>query len=411
MEGLGEIKVIETSSGIAGPVAGRLLADWGADVIHIEHPVTGDMGRDTRRLLTSYRTHLLAGRNIPSDINYSVENNNCNKRGMTLNLSKESGQKIIHTMLETADVLLSNFRPRELKKFNLEYQTLSQLNPKLIHANITGYGSKGPDQDLPGYDFNAFWARSGILRVLLTPEMDPFTTPVGLGDRVTALALACGIMTALFIRERSGIGQEVDTSIFNTGIFVNSHDVGAALVTGQDRQNANRQDLANVLLGSYKTRDGRWLRIAINQPDRYWSRVCQAIGRNDLENDPRFASFNSRIENHNALFTILEEMFLTRTLDEWKVILTEAGLPWAPVASLPEVVSDPQARANDFFTSYDHPTYGHMEIVANPIKLNKTSVVVNRPAPEFGQHTEEILQEYGYSWEDIAQFKEQGVIA
>jgi len=401
------IKVVETASGMAGPMAGRLLADWGADVIHIEHPVRGDMSRDARRLVATR----LGGRAIETDINYSTENHNCNKRGMTLDLSQELGQRIMHRLLEKADVFLANYRPRELKKFNLEYETLSRVNPRLIHADVTGYGKKGPDRDLPGYDFNAFWARSGVLHVLLTPEMIPPTTPMANGDRVAALALACGIVTALFARERTGEGQEVDTSIYQAGVFFNTNDVGGALVTGQDRRNVDREDLVNVLLNSFKTKDGRWLRLAINRPDLYWSRFCQGIGREDLEHDPRFESFASRAENHVALFKIVEETFLAKTLAEWKVRLTEAGLPWAPIQSLPEVISDPQARANEFFTAYDHPTYGRIEVVANPAKLSKTPATIRMPAPEFGQHTEEILVEHGYTWEDIAQFKEEGVIA
>jgi len=403
------VKIIETASGMAGPMAGRLLADWGADVVHVEHPVRGDMSRDARRILAGRR--ILSGRSISSDVNYSHENHNCSKRGMTLDLSREQGREIIHRMLKTADVLLSNFRPRELEKFQIDYETLSGLNPRLICANVTGYGMKGPDRDLPGYDFNAFWAKTGILRVLLTPDMEPPTTPVALGDRVAALSFTCGILAALFARETTGMGQQVDTSLFNTGVFVNASDVGAALVTGQDRQNVERRDLANVLLGSYKTKDGRWLRLAVNQPDLYWSRVCRALGREDLEHDPRFEDFVDRMENHVALFEILEEAFLARPLDEWRVRLTEAGLPWAPVSTLPEVISDPQARANDFFAGYEHPTHGHIEVVANPAHLSNTPASVQRPAPEFGQHTEEVLLEYGYSWEDIAQFKEQGVIA
>jgi len=402
------IKVIETASGMAGPMAGRLLADWGADVIHIEHPVRGDMSREARRLLSS---SVSGGRAIVTDINYSHENHNCNKRGMTLNLATEPGREIIYRLLEKADVLLSNFRPRELKKFNLEYKALSRLNPGLICANVTGYGKKGSDRDLPGYDFNAFWARSGVLHVLLTPEMIPPATPMGNGDRVASLALACGILTALFVRERTGAGQEVDTSIFNAGVYFNTIDVGGALVTGQDRRNVDREDLANVLLNSYKTKDGRWLRLAINQPDLYWSRFCRGLGREDLEQDPRFASFASRLENHRQLFTIVEETFLSRTLDEWKVRLTQAGLPWAPIQTLPEVTADPQARANDFFVAYDHPLYGRIKIVANPAKLSKTPATVRLPAPELGQHTEEILLEHNYTWEDIARFKESGVIA
>ena len=344
-------------------------------------------------------------------LNYIAGNHNRNKKGMTLDLSQEGGREVIYKLLEKADVFLTNFRPRELEKFELEYETLSQLNPKLIHANVNSYGRKGPDRDAPGYDYLAFWARSGLLHVLLKPGITPLITPGAMGDRMSALALALGIMTALYVRERTGVGQEVDVSLFNVGVFGIADDIGGALVTGQDLQQPDRKDMLNVVLTYYQTKDGKWLRLGMGQPDPYWSRFCQAIEREDIEHDPRFESFEPRIDNHDALFHILKEVFLSQTLDEWKVRLTEAGLPWAPVQSLPEVIADPQARANDFFVSYDHPTYGRIESVANPVKLSKTLETVRTPAPEFGQHTEEVLLEYGYTWEDIERFKQQGVIA
>ncbi|MFC1939528.1 CaiB/BaiF CoA transferase family protein [Chloroflexota bacterium] len=402
------IRVIETATAAAGPMTGRLLGDWGADVIHVEHPLHGDMGRSQGSLATVRHR---GGRFMESDIDHRFENHNCNKRGMTLDLSQELGQDILYRMLKRADVFLVNFRPRELKKFKLEYETLSRLNPSLIFADVTGYGREGPDQDLPGYDFNAFWAKSGLLHVLQTPEMSPPPTPNANGDRTAAIALACGILVALFEREKNGIGQEVDVSLFGTGIFFNATDVGGSLVTGKDRQNINREDVINALQNSYKTKDGRWFRLALPQPDRYWSRFCHAIEREDIEKDPRFASFEPRIDNHLALFHILEEVFMSRPLAEWKVRLTEAQLPWAAVQTLPEVISDPQARANGYFVACDHPVHGSIELVANPVKLSKTPASVRLPAPQFGQHTEEILLEYDYTWQDINSFKKQGVIA
>ena len=402
------IRVIETASAVAGPLAGRLLGDLGADVIHVEHPARGHLTRAQRHMIGN---RLQGGRQIESDIDYMTENTNCNKRGMALDLSTKGGLEILRRMLESADVFLTNFRPRELEKFDLEYTTLSRLNPRLIMASLTGYGKNGPDKDLPGYDFNVFWARSGILHVLQKRGDIPISTPVGLGDRVTALAFAYGIAAALLARERTGLGQEVDMSLLQAAIFVNATDVGGALATGLDRQNVDRECLANALLNSYQTRDGRWLRIALNQPDRYWSRVCRAIEREDLEHDRRFNSFLPRLENHHALFEVLEEAFLSRTLDEWRVRLDEAGLPWAPILSLPEVIGDPQVRANDCFAALDHPTYGTIEIVANPVKLSRTPAAARMPAPQYGQHTEEILLEYNYTQEDVAQFREQGVIA
>ncbi len=397
------IKIVQTSAFIAGPMATRLLSDWGADVIHIEHPVRGYEVRSqaARRV----------GRQIVSDIDYATENHHRNKRSITLDLSKEGGREIMYKLLEKSDVFMSNFRPREQKKFKLEYETLSQLNPKLIYANLTGYGKKGPERDLPGFEQTGYFARSGMLHVLQVPGSHPPQAPLGSGDNVVGLCLALGIMTALFIRERTGVGQEVDVSLFSAGVYALSYDIAGALVTGQDRQQLGRRDINNVLINSYQTKDGRWLRLSIAQPDLYWSRLCRAIEREGLEHDPRFATFEPRIENHAILFDVLEEVFLGKTLGEWKVRLNEAGLPWAAIQNLPEVISDPQARANDFFVPLEHPTHGRIEVVANPIKLSKTPASVVKPAPEFGQHTEEILLESGYTWEDITRFKGQGVIA
>ncbi|HEY32464.1 MAG TPA: CoA transferase [Dehalococcoidia bacterium] len=397
------IKVMETASVYAGPMAGRLLADWGAEVVHIEHPVRGDIARSE----SSKR----GGKIIQSDINYRLENYNRNKRSITLDLSLEGGRKVLYKLLETADVFISNFRPREIKAYGLEYETLNRLNPGIIRANISGYGRKGPDSDLPGYEFTSYFPRTGMLHVLQTPGGGPGLPPYGLGDNVAAMALACGIMTSLFIRERTGIGQEVDVSLFQAGVYALSLDIAGSLVTGQDRRQVETRDVANPLVSPYRTRDERWLYLGVSQPDLYWSRFCRAIGREDLENDPRFATFDLRIENHVDLSHILEEVFQGRTLEEWKVPLNDAGLPWAPVQNLPETAADPQARANDFYVAYDHPTYGRIEGVANPIQLGRTTAGVTRPAPELGQHTEEVLLEHGYTWEDIERLKQQGVIA
>jgi crotonobetainyl-CoA:carnitine CoA-transferase CaiB-like acyl-CoA transferase len=218
-------------------------------------------------------------------------------------------------------------------------------------------------------------------------------------------------MAALFVREKTGVGQEVDVSLFQTGVHTLSLPVAGSLVTGQDLRQVDRKDIANALVNPYQTKDGRWLFLGISQQDLYWSKFCQAIEREDLEHDPKFVSFEPRIENHVTLFQILEETFLGKTLEEWKVRLNEADLPWAPVQNFPEVTTDPQARANDFFVSYGHPIYGHIEGVANPIKLSKSPATVRMPAPEIGQHTEEVLLEHGYTWEDIERLKEQGIIA
>ncbi len=398
------IKVIQTAQVFAGPIACRLLADWGADVVRIEHPTRGDIsrGQDAKQS---------AGRMITSEIDYVTENFNRNKRGMTLDLSRPSGLEVMYKMLKTVDVLVSSFRPREVVKFGLEYDKLSKLNPRIITANVGGYGTQGPDKDLPGYEYTGYFARPGILHVLTAPGSFPPHTPRGFGDNVAGLALTAGILTALLVREKTGLGQEVDVSLFQTGVFANAVDIAGSLVTGQDRQMLDRKDIANAMANFYETKDGRWIRLSVLVPEPYWLRFCTAIERPDLENDPRFNTFDAKMDNHEALFYILADVFKSKTLDEWKPRLNAGTIPWAPVQSLPEVCNDPQARANDFFVTYDHPAYGKMEGVANPIHLSRTEAVQRMPCPEFSQHTEEVLLEHGYTWEDIARFKDEGIIA
>jgi CoA:oxalate CoA-transferase len=244
--------------------------------------------------------------------------------------------------------------------------------------------------------------------VLQAPGMEPAQMPLCFADYITGALLAYGIMTALFIREKTGVGQEVDASLFNTMAWAISYDVAGTLATRQGRHASLRKERGTPLQNNYQTKDGRWLYITLT--DLYWSKLCQAIGHANLEYDPRFSLPKPRSENHLALFNILDEAFRTKTLDEWDSRLTEAGIPWARLQTLTEIVNDPQARANDFFVPIDHPTYGRMEIMTSPVKLSKTPDTIRMPAPEAGQHTEEVLQEIGYCQEDIARFREHGVI-
>jgi len=394
------IKVVDLSQVAAAPMAARHLADFGADVIHVENPTGGD----SWRVLPAERSS-----EISSEINHRWENFNRNKRGMTLNLAHERGREVMYKLLEKTDVFLTSVRPFQLKRFKLDYDTLSQLNPRLIYSSLLGYGKKGPDRDLPSTETTAFFARAGVAHVSKEPAPYPLVPPLASEDNVAALALAYGIMIALFVREKTGVGQEVDVSLLHIGIYAISIDIAGALVTGKDRQIIPREEAKIAPSNFYQTKDGRWLRCVIR--DNYYARFCQGIGREDLVHDPRFEESKSRADNHAALFDILKEVFATKTLDEWKAQLNEASVNWGPVQTLPEVVTDPQARANDIFVSFDHPTYGPMEVVANPVNLSKNPATVRLPAPEFGQHTEEVLLEYGYTRENIAQFKEQGIIA
>ncbi len=406
--GLERFRVVQTAQWAAGPMCGRLLGDWGMDVLFVEPPSKGDT-RTGLRESPARTQEVMKGRSIATEIDHNLEHLNRNKRSITIDLSKPGGLAVLHRLIDRADVYLHNFRQRELEKFGLEYETLRARHPGLVSASLTGYGRRGPDRDLPAFEGSAFFARSGALHLIQTPGQPPILHPLGLGDYLTGMTLAYGILVALLIRERTGTGQEVDTSLFQTGVFGVSHDVNASLLTGQDRQSLDRQDVPNAVGNSYRTRDGRWFRLVMSDPDPYWPRLCRAIDRPDLIDDARFATYRPRLEHASALFAILDVTFQTRTLAEWRVRLDRERLPWSPVQTLPEVCADAQARANGFFTTLDHPEHGRLELVANPVRLGATPPRI-RAAPRFGEHTDEVLAEHGYTPEEIARLHAEKVV-
>jgi len=239
---------------------------------------------------------------------------------------------------------------------------------------------------------------------LQEPGVAPVQMPIAYADFITAMTMAYGIMTALFIREKTGIAQTVDASLYNSVVYAMANDIGGSLVTGEDRQSIDRKDRA-PLMNFYPTKDNRWLYIMMTRQEVYWPKFCRAIGREDLEQDSRFTSGQLSDEDNHALFNILDEVFRTKTLDEWKPIITAVGFPWAPVQNLPEVCIDPQARENGFFAPLTHPKYGDIEIVANPIKLGTTPEMEKRPAPDFNENTVDVLLEIGYTVEDVEKLK------
>jgi len=329
---------------------------------------------------------------------------------MTLDVSTAEAQEVIRKFIEKSDVCITNLRPNELKRYNLEYETLIKYNLKLIYANVTGYGRKGPDQERPGYDYTAFWARSGFQSVVKEPDRPPIFQRGAMGDHVASLAAACGIITALFHRERTGIGQEVDVSLLGTDCWVLAFDIMAALVTGQYPAVRSREQMLSMV-NVYKTKDDKWIMMMHLQPDPYWPKFCKAMGFEHLANDPEYSTLFARLVHEAELIPMVEQIMAAKTLEEWKKIMDECGLIYAPVQDPTEVAKDEQAWANDNFLKFNHPVHGAMTMVNNPMRLSKTPGAIRRPAPEFNQHTEELLLEFGFSWEDIARLKEKGLIA
>jgi len=403
IKGLEGIRVVEVGGAFAMPLAGMLMGSWGADVIHVEPPNRGDL---QRHLLAAG----MAGWAKPHAVNYIWEHVDRNKKSLTVNLKSAEGQKIIYSLLKKSDVFLNNLRPYEMEKFNLDYQTLSAINSQIIYANLTGYGQRGPEKNVGGYDSVAFWARSGVMDLMHEEDNAPNISRPAYGDSISSQTLLAGIMAALFIRERTGQGQEVETSLFNTATFALGTDISGCLITGEDSIRPSRKTIGNPIRNIYPTSDNRWIMLGMTNSQHYWPAFCTAIGRPDLTENDKFGTQENRSKNATELVSIIEGIFFSRSYDQWVDILSRNKLVWSPVKTPLEVTRDEQAIANEFFTDWDHPTYGKIKMLNNPIKLSKTVAENRCKAPELGEHTDQILEELGYSQVDINKMRQNGII-
>ena len=399
------IKVIELCHWVLGPTCCRVLGEMGADVIKIEDPKGGD---PVRGLLPP---NVMVEQGLGS-VNPFWEQWNGSKRAVTLDLAKETAGEVVSKLLAQADVFVTNFRPRVIDRFGLDYQSVAAINPKIIYAQATGFGSKGPDRDRAAFDDTVFWLRSGIMSTLGEPDAPPVPLRGAMGDLTSAVFLAGAIVTALFARDRSGLGQKIDISLLSTGMWVAGEDIQRRLTWGERGGNRKyaRKEAPNPLRNTYQTADGKWVFFMMLQTDRYWPAVCRAIGREDLEDDPRFDSHQKRVQKHREIIALLDDILATRTLDEWAERFEEYGLVWEPETTIAEVVADPQVMANDFVAEVPHPSGDTMRLLRVPFQFSATPIGPKAPAPELGQHTEEVLLELGYDWDDLTRLKDEGVI-
>jgi crotonobetainyl-CoA:carnitine CoA-transferase CaiB-like acyl-CoA transferase len=375
-----------------------MLGDLGADVIKIEHRVTGDPARG---LEAGFDMKLGTPRQA------FFETINRNKRGVVLDLGKQKGREIVYQMVEKADVFVTNFRQSAIRRYGMDYETLSKYNPKLVYGLVTGYGSKGPDVDLRSYD-GLGQARSGFMTRCTADE--PIYVGGGIGDAVTATMLAFGVVSALFTRERQGTGQKVETALLSTLMFEQIGDLGMHFIGGLPTVPIPRQKAMNPLVNTYRCADNRWIYLSHLEADRFWPNLCRALGIEELHNDPRFENISKRSGNEE-LIAILDRIFATKTRDEWLTILRENDCVFARVNTYDDLPADPQIIANDYLPEYDHPGYGRTRYPPIPVELSRTPGAIRRPAPQWGQHTEEVLTELlGYTWDQIARLKEDEVI-
>ena len=403
LKGLEGIKGIEVGGVAAMPLAGMLMSTWGAEIIHVEPPGRGDLQR------TLLRNRLSRTGNVPS-MNHLWEHVDRNKKSIAIDIGTPAGQTILHKLVASADVFLNNLRPYELEKFHLTYEFLSRINPRIICANLTGYGQRGPMKNIGGFDSVAFWARSGVMSVSRGDESPPPVSRPAYGDSTTSVHLLAAILAALYIRERTGQGQEVSVSLFNAGIWSMGFDICGCLATGADAEPVERRRVFNPIRNHYPTSDNRWIMLGMTNAQLYWPAFCQTIGHPELENDPRYATFEGRAKNTEELVDIIEKIFRNKTYAEWIEILSKTKLIWGPVMTPLEVARDEQARANDIFVEFDHPRHGPVRMVNNPIKLSKTPAEFKSRAPDLGEHTDRILKDLGYSEEEISGFRKGGIV-
>ena len=398
---LSGIKVIAMSTFIAVPACARLLAEFGAEVIKIESK-GGDLvrfnGVSEGRLGSPYE-----------NTTYDLEN--AHKRDLVINLKAPEGREILFKLLETTDVFLTNWRPQALAKLGLDYESIKDRYPKLVYGAFTGYGETGPDCNLPGYDFTAFWARGGIMGSLMQKGAEPINLVPGMGDHISGYFMASGIMIALYKALKTGKGDKVSTSLLHSSIFIQGIPMQAAQYKdlGQSYP-ISRKDAENPFNNTYKTKDDRYLQLSMPPFDVFYPKFMPLIGREDLVGNTRY-TMDSITKNHlhREFIEILEEAFLKKTAAEWLEIFAANDIPCSLCQVWEEVLEDKQAWAIGAFEEMDYPISGKRAMVRPPVTLEGVEKLPYVRAPFLGEHSEEILRELGYTDEQLEEMHKNGI--
>ncbi len=395
------VRIVEVAQYVFVPVASGILAEWGADVIKVEHPVRADAYRGLRRT-----------GNLPTagTINYAVEHANRGKRSIGIDLAHPDGRATLSRLLADADVLITNLLPESRRRIGLDLTSVRRDNPKLVYARGTALGERGPERDRGGYDHATFWARSGA-QFGATPEgaERPSPMPSGaFGDSGAGLALAGGIAAALFARERTGEATTVDLSLLGMGLWSMASAVTGAMQNGYPAAPLPRVPAFNPLAGTYRSADGRWVVLGLLQGFHQWPAFCRAVGRDDWVGDPRFATREAFEANGQALEAMLDTLFASEPVDYWRASLAGLDAVWEIVQDTDEVAADPQTVANGHVATLGEADES-FRLVTSPIQFGEGPPQPQR-APEACAHTEEILLEIGIDWPEITRLKELGAI-
>lgn len=398
------IRVVEVASWMFVPSGGSVLVDWGADVIKVE-PIEG--GDPQRGLVTS---GLLPGGK--GAVNFMIEQPNHGKRSIGLDLNAEEGREALLKLVESADVFLTNYLPHLRKRFRIDTDDLRARNPKLIIARGSGNGPKGPESHKGGYDGATYWARGGIGSLM--PEREdgwpPGQASPAFGDVMGGLATAGAIAAALVKRERTGEPSVVDVSLLSTALWQASPLVVASKLFGFSKiPQGDRKQMGNPGVNTYRTQDGRFISLILLQSDKFWADLCERLGVPDMVTDPKFADSAARAANCTECIERLDAAFESQPLSHWKEALDTFTGVWSPFQTLDELYDDVQVVANGYLPAIEAGNGDSVQLVASPAQFDEVAVEMTR-APEHGEHTELILMDLGYDWDQIAAMKESGAV-
>jgi crotonobetainyl-CoA:carnitine CoA-transferase CaiB-like acyl-CoA transferase len=393
------VRVLEYGVFHAGPGAGAILGDLGADVIKIESE-EGDPERYWVRL----------GKldiSLPSGESVMFQVSNRNKRGLCLDIETQEGRDVFHRLIKKCDVFLTNLRKSTKAEMGLDYAALSRVNPRIIHANVSGYGPEGPMRDLGAFDPLGL-ACSGMMFVTGTRE--PVLMHLGILDQATAIATSQAILTALFVRERKGIGQEVHVSLYSSGLWLMQPSLMINNILSVEPMVRGDRSEQSPLRNFFRCKDGKWIMGTHHPEEKYWPVFCEATGLTELAEDPRFADDAARANNCAELVDRFDKVFSTKTRDEWMDIFLSKGLMFCSIQHVSEIKNDPQAIANKYVVDFEDPVLGKLKLPGYPVHFSANRAGTRGLAPGVGEHTVEVLEEIGYTDQEIDELRKQGVI-
>ncbi len=396
------VRVVELAQFVFVPAAGALLADQGAEVIHVEMPGGGD----------PYRTLKIADGRVTKSANLSMELNNRGKKSISIDLKSAEGREVFLRLIETADVFLTSLRPKAITALKLDVEDLRARNPKLIYVRGNGLGFKGAESNKAGYDASAFWARGGFANVLRPPGYDrPLSPRAALGDHASSVAVAYGIAGALFKRANTGEVSVVDISLLASAMWILSADIVLSQTQAPEQMMATTAAARFPLTSAYRTADGRYIQLMLLDPERYWPPLCRMLGCDELLQDARFTSVAGRTENGALLVAEFSAAVGKHPWSHWQPIFEAWDAPWELVKTIHEVASDPQAIANGQIFEVEVQDGTRVKLASGPVGFNGQFAPIDpRRAPHLGEHTDEVLKGIGFPEEEIARLRTDTVV-